>query len=197
MAETRTFSKVILLVHPFYSFGPNTFGELKSLRFEKVRHNAQFMLGLWGKEIKDAAKDPDAVVFVVTHSKLARVPEGKKAAGLLPHFFRFARKELGVRLFVVKGTINPEMLRAALKKRGFVPSPNITGRAFGEWVGSCVRRERENLEKALNIPFSRIEEIQHLSMMPFHLEETVSAGAYVDNLRKRAVKRTRLQRGKK
>lgn len=184
----REFSRVSLLVHPFFS------AILENSKSQKVRKNLSFLAGLWGKKIREAAQDPETLFIIVADGLSKKSPHREKFDALVS----FARKNLGERFVLVNFLISSESLGKELRRRNFIISPkNFSGISFGEWWGECVHKEAGRLANVLGVDPKKIISRPDLSVNPPYAEtpsERMAIGEITQNLRSRNAKRMRRRR---
>ena len=162
-SKEKKISEIILLVHPLYYLRDKE----NLSKIEKL--NARLLLGAWGKELKDTAKNPRAiVVFVLPGSSFRHNWFNPLFNPRLKRFVLFAKRMFGDRFFFVDRSIDPEKLSGRISKRGFVfDRKTLAGRSFGEYWNLCVRMQTERIVKTIGFGVESIRPIYDLSL-DFH-----------------------------
>lgn len=218
-APLKPISKIVVLVHPLWSLVNNLKLDKKDsphkLQDPYSRKKVQFLLGLWGNEIKKAASSPSDVVVLVRFPDYSTRKYASQRMRLLnwaeakvSRLEEFARRVLGKRLVSMRSA-DPRAttFRRALQENGFRFAKKWSGKLFGEYLTRCVERQRIFLEwSALTpsqlregrknielmrklIPRVHLESVPQLSVLPLyprpHETNGLSLGSMHEDPRKR------------
>ncbi len=169
--KKREISRIVLLVHPFYSFYLEASSPKGVADRRQALKNLRQLAAMWGREIQKAAENPETLVIVIKPHlpdgvNLEKIVGNQKeqhailksrpgiAAGilLLGRFLRRARSELQDRLIEFDRILRANTLKEEILKRGFFLNQNsLEGKSFGEWYDNCLRLETTLLESALGM----------------------------------------------
>lgn len=156
-------SELVLLIHPLFSL--IDFSSRVSSKIEKS--NARFLLGIWGRQLKNAALNPKALIVIVLPSAYpANKIRRPWSYGRLTRFLSFAKKQFGERLIIVNGSIDIKKLRKEINAHGFVfDKKALKGKSFGEYFGACVADQSQRMQMVLPKGANQIERKQALSVL--------------------------------
>lgn len=136
----KPISKIILVVHPFWSLREVLFTRAGVNQNQHIE-NAHYLMNLWTRQLRKVAKSPGTITLVVSPSVDELKDFRPSAKRVLDRFMHAAEALLGNRLFVQHVSADPSALHHAMIQRGFRLDRKWKGRAFGEFFRQCVYTE--------------------------------------------------------
>jgi|GEM_PF-6771826 len=141
-----------------------------------VRRTINFLLGIWGNEIRKAAAEKNTLIVIVkpkitgadTVFSHKMVPVKNWADSKVQKMIEFAKKSAGERVFVEHGAVHTRRLKEEILRRGFqIDRKALNGKSFGEYWNRCVEMETRGLANALKVNKTHIRQIPELSLWGF------------------------------
>lgn len=198
-------TKIVVLVHPFYSAYNWVYHD--DLTSSDVRKGITFLFGAWGKKLKDASNNPGTFIFLLKPTsdteeavlKLEKLSSKKTTSAMrwvdskMLRFEKFLKRKFGDRLMVIPAGVDKDGpvsatfenidIKERLKEHGIYFSKNVTAKLFGEYFDLCVDEEKKFLEKALKLPKQRVRKSARLSLSsPYsgkHSDELTLGDSYL------------------
>jgi len=185
----QKYSKIYFLVHPLYF---PLVGDLEGSKFSFV---ASKILGLYGKKVLEASKDPGAFFIIVRPAYKEILSYGRMLYKvsfwermLFEPLIAFAQSKLGKRLYVTNYDFRHKDKTSALLPKDFknLFKRKIRIDAFGEYSDYCVGSWSRELEELLiNNNFTVHLSIDEKSSIPYDKEKVNVRETFLDRLRLR------------